>query len=208
MFIGTRTGIVSATHPAAALAARSPTPTAGAAPARARAASTVSTFQLSGRLARRPTCATSSSISSSVNRSRQPSMMPSSVVPSCSPTASHSASSSSRSAQREATGWPSPSEWVRRQRGREAERRRPRCDSCSSSAIVRRSASSVGLVADGVGAHHVAAQRAVADQEAGVDAEVRRRARRGTRRRSPSSTTPFSSAASGMPSTLAIMRRR
>ena len=39
-------------------------------------------------------------------------MMPSRVVPSCRSTAAHSASTSASLAQRDATGWPSPSEWV------------------------------------------------------------------------------------------------
>ena len=42
----------------------------------------------------------------------QPSVTYSSVVPSCSRTAPHSASTSSFDAHRDATGWPSPSEWV------------------------------------------------------------------------------------------------
>jgi hypothetical protein len=52
-------------------------------------------------------------MSSSLNWSRQPSTTPSRVVPSWRPTSAHSVSSSSRDAQREATGCPSPSEWVR-----------------------------------------------------------------------------------------------
>ena len=45
----------------------------------------------------------------------------SSVVPSWSRTAAHSASTSSSVAQRDGTGWPSPSECVNDERGREAE---------------------------------------------------------------------------------------
>ena len=74
--------------------------------------------------------------------------MPSSVVPSWRPTSAHSASSSSRSAQREATGWPSPSEWVR---DRVVEKPSPPAsiDSASSSTIA---ASCSGSAADPIAA--------------------------------------------------------
>ena len=69
-----------------------------------------------------------------------------------------------------ATGSPSPSVWVRRAWWR-SRGRRPRCDSaqlgCHGVDLLGR-----GLVADRVGAHHVAADGAVADEEAGVDADV------------------------------------
>ena len=131
----------------------------------------------------------------------------SSVVPSCSLTARHSASTSSFDAQRDATGWPSPSECVNES---VVEKPSPPAssDSCSScehrvELLGRR------LVADAVGAHHVAAQRAVADEEPDVERRRCRRARRGSRRSVRQfHGTPVSSAGSGMPSTLAIMRRR
>ncbi len=122
---------------------------------------------------RRPAAAdiaASSSISSSLKRSRQPSTMPSRVVPSCSPTASHRASSSSRPAQRDATGWPSPSLWVEL---RVVEKPRPPASiEAWSRATIAVELVGRGLVADGVGAHHVAAEGAVADEEAGVDADA------------------------------------
>ena len=65
-----------------------------------------------------------------------------------------------------------------------------------------------GLAADRVLAHDVAAERAVPDEEAGVDADVALERVEVLAEASPSSTaTPCSSAASGMPSTFAIMRR-
>ncbi len=74
-------------------------------------ASMVSTFQLTARPAAAD-MSTSRSISSSANLSRQPATIASICVPGCSPTARQSATSSFRSAWREATGRPSPSEWV------------------------------------------------------------------------------------------------
>ena len=65
-----------------------------------------------------------------------------------------------------------------------------------------------GHLLGAVGAHHLAAHGAVADQEPGVHARGSPRGARGTRRRWTSSTgTPCSRAARGMPSTLAIIRR-
>jgi hypothetical protein len=110
MFIGTSTGMVSATTRPPTSAARS----AAVSWRGTRAGtdeSTVSTFQLIDRPAAADMAATSS-ISSSANWSRPPSNAPSRNVPSCSPTAAHRASSSSREAWREATGRPSPSLWV------------------------------------------------------------------------------------------------
>ncbi len=110
MFMGTRTGMVSATT-------RPPTAVARSAAVSCRgtrsgtAESTVSTFQLIDRPAAADMAATSS-ISSSLNLSRPPSNAPSRNVPSCSPTAAHRARTSSREAWRDATGWPSPSLWV------------------------------------------------------------------------------------------------
>jgi hypothetical protein len=110
MFMGTSTGMVRATMRPPAAAAFEPASSWWATWS-GRLESTVSTFQLMGRLAA-ALMAVSSSTSSSLKYSRQPSTMPSRVVPSCSPTAAHSAMSSSFVAQRDATGWPSPSEWV------------------------------------------------------------------------------------------------
>ena len=110
MFIGTRAGMVSATmrppRSCAAVDAESCLVTFSG-----DRASTVSTFQLSGRRAamdmslRRVT-------SSSLKPSRHPETIASSVVPACCPVAVHSAISSSRVAHRDATGRPSPSECV------------------------------------------------------------------------------------------------
>ena len=107
MFIGTCTGMVSATSRPPSSCARSPAESWRGTRSGSRA-STVSTFQLSGRLAAALTDP-SSSISSSENWSRQPCTMPSSVVPAWAPVSALMAMSSSGVAHRLATGWPSPS---------------------------------------------------------------------------------------------------
>ena len=73
-------------------------------------------------------------------------------------------------AWRDATGWPSPSLWVD-----DSVVEKP--EAAGLDRLVQQAHHLVellgrGLVADGVGAHHVAAQRAVADHEAGVDADA------------------------------------
>jgi hypothetical protein len=110
MFISTRIGIVRAM----ALPPRRAAFSHAASCDRYRSgslASTVSTFQLRGRRA-----ASVMSAMSSTSSSRKPRMHPSvtysSVVPSWSRTAPQSATTSSFDAQRDATGLPSPSEWV------------------------------------------------------------------------------------------------
>ena len=203
MFIGTSTGMVSATT-RPPICGRGRRPRGGGRCGRARR-STVSTFQLSGRLAAARHRG-DSSISSSPNRSRQPSKMPSSVVPAC---------SADRLAQRQQLVGLGPARRDRlavavgvrvRQRGREAEA--AGLERVAAARQHGRDLLGVGLVADGVGAHHVAAERAVADEEPGVHGDVALERGRGTRRSvSQLQSTPCSSAASGMPSTFAIMRR-
>ena len=165
MFIGTSTGIVSATTRPPSAAARSAADSWRGTRSGTRE-STVSTFQLSGRAAAADMRA-NRSISASENWSRQPSMMPSSVVPSWRSTAAHSASTSASLAHRDATGWPSPSEWVL---DSVVEKPSPPASIAVSSSRTIACDLVVGrLAADRVGAHHVAAQRAVPDQEPGVD---------------------------------------
>ena len=110
MFISTSTGMVSATERPPAAAACS----LAASWVRYRsgsAASTVRTFQFSGRRAASVMSAMSSTSSGRKPR-RQPSVTYSRVVPSWPRTAPQRASTSSRLAHRDATGSPSPSEWV------------------------------------------------------------------------------------------------
>ena len=132
-------------------------------------ASMVSRFQLIDRFAAAVIWA-SSSISSSVNLSRQPGTMPSMKVPSCCPTAVHSAISSSLPALRDATGLPSPSEWVfdrvvdkpnAARLDRLVQQRDDRLDLVVGRLPIRR-----------LGSHHVAADRAVSDQEACIDRQL------------------------------------
>ena len=112
---------------------------------------------------------------------------PRACVPSCSPVAAHRASSSSRLAQRRrdrlavAVGVRYDDAWSR-------SRAPPASiDSCRARHH-RVDLLGRGLAADRVGAHHVAADRAVADEEAGVHPRSCPRAGRGTRRRSPTSS--------------------
>ena len=156
--------------------------------------STVSTFQLSGRCPATD-ISVNRSISSSLNWSRQPSTIASSVVPSCSLTAPQSASTSSWLAHRDATGFPSPSECVY-----ESVVEKPSPPASIDSVQLRHHRGDLGLgrfALDRLGAHHVAPDRAVPDEEPGVDARRCPRARRGTRRRSPSSTARRSRARPG-----------
>ena len=167
--------------------------------------SIVSTFQFSGRRAASVISAMSSTSSGRKPR-RQPSVTYSSVVPSCSRTAAHSASTSSRDAHRDATGSPSPSECVNDERRREARARRrrspraaarpspraargsPRCRSPSAPITLRRSAQcpTRNPALTPMSPSSRSRYSAKVDQFHG---------------------TPCSSAASGMPSTLAIIRR-
>ena len=111
MFIGTITGIVSATSRPPASAAMVDGLELPRDPLRVPASRRSARSSSAG--AGRPTDIwVKSSISSSLNLSRQPSTIASSVVPSWSRTAPHSASTSSWLAHRDATGFPSPSEWV------------------------------------------------------------------------------------------------
>ena len=167
MFIGTSTGMVRATTFPPSAAARSPA-VSWRGTRSGTAESTVSTFQLIDRPAAADIAATSS-ISSSLNRSSPPSNAPSRNVPSC-------------VAHRRAQGEDLVTAGVarrhglavavavgRRQGGREAE-------SAGLDRLVQQAHHlgelvGRGLVADGVGAHDVPAQGAVADHEPGVDAE-------------------------------------
>ncbi|CAM5263276.1 hypothetical protein STANM309S_06326 [Streptomyces tanashiensis] len=110
MFMGVRIGIVRATIRPPDLRARSEA-VSWRGTRSGTAASMVRTFQLRGRPAA-AVISTNSSISSSENWSRHPARMASICVPSCSPTAFDRAISSAGRACREATGAPSPSEWV------------------------------------------------------------------------------------------------
>ena len=204
MFIGTSVGMVSATT-------RPPSSRARVDACICRGirsgtvASMVRTFQLIGRPATALICA-SSSISSSSNLSRQPDTMPSRNVPSCSPTALHSASSSSLLAQREATGLPSPSECVC-----DSVVEKPSAPASSDSCRTR----TISAICSALASLPIAS--APMTYRRSAQCPTRKPALRPTR---PSSTsrysaklshfqsTPVSSAASGMPSTLAIMRRR
>ena len=133
-------------------------------------------------VAPRRSSAASSSTSSSLKRSRHPSVMTSSDVPVVT-------GRRPRTARRTSSSRAHAARHRRRRRRRRAwtsaSSRSPSppasIDSSSSSAhgvdLARR-----GLVADEVLAHHVAAQRAVTDEEPGVDADVAVEARRGTRR--------------------------
>ena len=168
MFMGTSTGMVSATTRPPSSAARS----AAASWRGTRSGtveSTVSTFQLIGRPAAADMAATSS-ISSSLNWSRPPSKAPSRIVPSCSPTAAHRARSSSRARVAGRHRLAVAVGVGGRQGGGEAQ-------AAGLDRVVEQGDHRVellgrGLVADGVGAHHVAAQGAVADHEPGVDADA------------------------------------
>ena len=92
--------------------------------------------------------------------------MPSSVVPACAPVSSPIATSSSGVAQRLATGWPSPSlcedDCVNEKPERAGLERAAELGAHLGDLLGRR------LAADRVRAHHVAADRAVADEEARV----------------------------------------
>ena len=167
MFIGTSVGMVSATirPPAAAAAEEADSWCSMRSAARA---STVRTFQLSGRCAV-TLMAVMRSISSSLKESRHPLVMYSSVVPSCAATSSQKASISRRSAWKELTSRPSPSLCVR-----DCDEENPRPPAAMDSArsarhggdlFVRRHFFAVGRT------QHLAPQGAVADEEAGVDAE-------------------------------------
>ena len=110
-------------------------------------------------------------------------------------------------AARDGTGWPSASLWVG---AYDDEKPRPPAASESCEQLHHRLELLVGRrLADVRLAHHDAAERGVADQEAGVHREACRRGGRGTRRSSASPTArPPRSDSSGMPSTRASMRMR
>ena len=135
MFIGTRTGIVSATIRAPLAAARVEASSCRGTRSTTEA-STVRTFQFSGRPAA-ALIAISRSISSSAKRSRHPSTIASSCVPSCSPVAAHSASNSSLLAHLDATGCLSPSVCVRESvvENPTPPESRERCNSATMAAI-------------------------------------------------------------------------
>ena len=96
--------------------------------------------------------------------------MPSSVVPGWAPVSALMAMSSSGVAQRLATGWPSPSlcddDCVNEKPSAPASSDRRQLGAHLGDLLGR------GLAADGVGAHDVAADGAVPDEEAGVDRDA------------------------------------
>ena len=136
--------------------------------AAARRESMVSTFQFNGR---RPASVIAAiwSTSSSLKPRRQPLVTYSSVVPSWSRTAPHSASTSSSRGPSRADRFAVAVGVRERERGREPEpagRDRLLEQAGHRGELVGRR-----LVADRVAAHHVAPERAVADQETDVQAD-------------------------------------
>jgi len=203
MFIGVRIGMVSATIRPPAARARSDASSWRGTRA-GTAASMVSTFQLTARPAA-AVMSTSSSISSSANRSRQPVTMASIWVPGCSPTARQSASSSDRSAWREATGLPSPSEWVV---DRVVDRPQPpSAMDCFSSATMVSSWSGVGCPPTASGPITWRRSAQWPTMKPGLTAVRPSSAARYSPNEDHPQGTPCSSAASDMPSTLHIIRR-
>ena len=166
-------------------------------------ADTPSTFQLTGRSARSD-MVERKSISSSVNPLRQPGTMSSTVVPACSRTAPARRSSSSRPAARDGTGWPSPSLWVCTW-----EVEKPSAPSARAAC----SAASMASVSPAVATPPTA--RSPMTRRRSVECPTRKPAltpMRPSRRPSQSPKedqsqgSPARRAASGMPSTRAIMR--
>ena len=164
MFIGTCTGMVSATSCPPSSAARSPADSWRGTRSGSRE-STVSTFQFSGRLAAALT-EPSSSISSSENWSRQPCTMPSSVVPGCAPVSSLIASE--LFGRGPAAGDRLAVAVAVRRRLREREAERAGLERAAELGAHLGDLLGRGLAADRVGAHHVAADGAVPGEEAGV----------------------------------------
>ena len=168
-----------------------------------RSPDTASTFQLSGRLA----CAliwASSSISSSLNNRRQPfgDRLEGRALVLAHTRAELSTSSSV--AWRLGTGLPSWSGWV-------DERVVDRPSPPAAKRLMEEGGDGPGLVVVRAAlqrgrAHDVAAEGAVADQEAGVDGDPAVEASRYSPKDSHDQSMPSSSAARGMPSTWAIMR--
>ena len=165
----------------------------------------VSTFQLSGRRAALD-MATIKSSSSSVKPCMQPSVTYSRVVPSCSATTEHSATTSSLLAKREATGAPSPSLWVY-----DSEVEKPKPPARMPSANTARIASSwPGSASLPVASAPMTARRMAqwpTRNPAFTPRVPSNRSRYSPKVRHDQSR-PDSRAASGMPSTLAIMRWR
>ncbi len=164
---------------------------------------TPSTFQLTGRSASRDIVAMKS-ISSSVNPLRQPATMSSTVVPSWERTAAARRSISARLAARDGTGWPSPSLCVCT-----CEVEKPRAPSSSAAC----SAASMASMSASVAVPPTA--RSPMTSRRSVECPTRKpalTAMRPSRRPSQSPNEPQShgrpscNAASGMPSTRAIIR--
>ena len=203
MFMGTSVGMVRATirPPAASAAVDASSWRAIFSGARE---STVSRFQLSGRWAV-AVMATIRSISSSLNMSRQPLVMYSRVVPSWAATSSQKASISRRSALRELMGLPSPSEWVR-----DWEEEKPSPPASMDSASSRRMAaisSSVATSPPRVAPMTLRRRAQCPTRKPAFTPRCWSRRSRYSPKVDQFQGTPFSRASSGMPSTLAIMRR-
>ena len=163
----------------------------------------MSTFQFNGRL---PTVENliMKSTSESSKPSRQPSDANSSVVPGCSETTAASWSSSSSLAQRDATGLPSPSEWVR---ARVVENPSPP-DRMPSARSWHISSISSWVASRSTAAEPITRRRSAqcpTRNPALMPSRPSSRSRY-SGKEVQSQSMPFSSAASGMPSTLAIIR--
>ncbi len=166
-------------------------------------ADTPSTFQLTGRSARSD-IVDMKSMSSSVKPLRQPATMSSSVVPSWSRTAAASRSISSRLAAREGTGWLSPSLCVCT-----CEVEKPRAPSSSAACnAATMAAMSSGLAAPPTARSPMTRRRSVEWPTRNPAFTAMRPSKRPSH--SPnevqSQGSPAWSAASGIPSTRAIMR--
>ena len=166
-------------------------------------AETPRTFQLTGRSASSDMVARKS-MSSALNPLRQPATMSSTVVPSCWRTAAARRSISRREAARDGTGWPSPSLWVCT-----CEVENPSAPSASAVC----SAASMASMSCPVAASPTA--RSPMTSRRNVEWPTRKPAFTAMRPSScPSQSpkelqshgTPARSAASGMPSTRAIIR--
>ena len=145
------------------------------------------------------------STSSALKLSRQPLVMYSRVVPSCAATSSQKASISRRSAYREVMGRPSPSEWVR-----DCEDEKPSPPASNDSAKSARMAAISSSVATSSPRGAPMTLRRSAQWPTRNPALTPRRPSRASRysaKLDQFQGTPFSRAARGMPSTLAIICR-